>query len=103
MTTGPKAARIGGSWSRCSLVKDPTERSDTSNGQIARVPYCGRAFRARSWIDSWGLQKSVIVSTRRLPCRIEAKSCCSKTNAKNVWNEANRVEAGQAAWWTYVI
>jgi hypothetical protein len=26
------------------------------------------------------------------PWRIEAKICCNRTNAKKVWNEANRVE-----------
>src|SRR5579871_1354543 len=101
MAAGPKEARIGGNWSRCSRVKAMTERSDMSNGPIARAPYCGKAFRARSWIDSCGLQKSAIVSARRFPWRIDAKICCSKTNVKNVWNDAKRVEAGHAACRTY--
>ena len=33
----------------------------------------GNAFRARSWIGSWGLQKSVIVSASSFPCRRDAK------------------------------
>ena len=66
------------------LVTHATERSDTSNGPIARAPYCGKAFRARSWIDTCGLQKSVIVCTMRYPWRIETKICCNITNAKKV-------------------
>ena len=83
MVEGPIVARISGSWSRCSLVSDGTERSDTSSGPMAMAPYCGSAFRARSWIGSCGLQKSVIVSASSFPCRREAKICCSNTRVKN--------------------
>ena len=38
MIEGPIVSRISGSWSRCSLVSDGTERSDTSSGPMARAP-----------------------------------------------------------------
>ena len=39
MVAGPIVARISGSWSRCSLVSDGTERSDTSSGSMTLAPY----------------------------------------------------------------
>ena len=89
MVEGPIVARISGSWSRCSLVSDGTERSDTSSGPMATVAVLRQRIRARSWIGSCGLQKSVIVSASSLPCRSEAKICCSNTRVKN------RLEPGQ--------
>ena len=50
-----------------------TNHSDLSNGPIVTAPKAGNASRARSWIGSWGLQKSVIVSASSFPCRRDAK------------------------------
>ena len=62
---------------------------------MAAAPYCGSAFRARSWIGSCGLQKSAIVSASSFPCRSEAKICWSSTRVKNALNAPSRAEAGQ--------
>ena len=97
MVEGPIVARIVGNWSRCSFVSVGTDRSDTSNGPIARLPYCGKALRARSWIGSCGLQKSVIVSVSSFPWRSEAKICCRRTSVKNALNPASSMPAGHFA------
>ena len=97
MVEGPIVARISGSWSRCSLVSDGTGAATPAAGRWPARRKCGSAFRARSWIGSCGLQKSVIVSASSFPCRREAKIWCSKTNVKNNLNPASNVEAGQAA------
>ncbi len=70
---------------------------------MAATPNCGRALRARSWIGSCGLQKSVIVSARIRPCRTDANTCCSSTRVKNDRNAASSTAAGHSAFCTNAV
>ena len=69
---------------------------------MAAAPNCGRAFRARSWIGSCGLQKSAIVSDKSRPWRTEANTCWSKIRVKNDRNAASMTAAGHAPFRTNV-
>src|SRR3954463_9672592 len=99
MVEGPIDARISGSWSRCSLVSDGTERSDTSSGSMTRAPYWASAFRARSWIGSRGVpQIGVVFPPRPLPLRQGGEDLLQQDQGEDPLNPGQQRGARPRGW-----